>query len=317
MIPTIQLLGVILASRYYNVHGDETKARNAFARANALAPADARIVYEQDQLLKRIGETPDCRLATFQHLPKLVASRDDLSVELASLYNQVGRPEDALQVLLTRRFQPWEGGEGLVLSQYVRANLLLGQRALVEKDESTAIRRFEAAWNPPQSISEAKHLSDEPEHDRLLAGCRVCSKSGKARGHASLGAGGKPPWRLSADAGSFHLRLQLIGVRRHSLSLGRNEEARQMFQEIYDYSWSLERQEPKIDYFATSLPAMLLFEEDLLRRQEIEAKFLRAQALLGLGQKEHAYSLLNEVLTMDANHSGAADLLATLETAVN
>jgi tetratricopeptide (TPR) repeat protein len=101
------------------------------------------------------------------------------------------------------------------------------------------------------------------------------------------------------------------------LSLGRNEEARQMFQEIYDYSWSLERQEPKIDYFATSLPAMLLFEEDLLRRQEIEAKFLRTQALLGLGQKEHAYTLLNEVLTMDANHPGAADLLATLETTVN
>jgi Tfp pilus assembly protein FimV len=101
------------------------------------------------------------------------------------------------------------------------------------------------------------------------------------------------------------------------ISLGRNEEARQMLQKIYDYSWSLERQEPKIDYFATSLPAMLLFEEDLLRRQEIEAKFLRTQALLGLGQKEHAYTLINEVLTMDANHSGAADLLATLETTVN
>ena len=56
-----------------------------------------------------------------------------------------------------------------------------------------------------------------------------------------------------------------------------------MFQEIYDYSLELERQTPKIDYFATSLPAMLLFEEDLVRRQKISAKFLRAQALLGLG----------------------------------
>ncbi|WP_433974920.1 DUF5107 domain-containing protein [Tunturiibacter lichenicola] len=305
-----------LGFAYHNVHGDETKARDAFARANTLAPADARIVYEQDQLLKRIGETPDRRLATFQHVPKLVASRDDLSVELASLYNQVGRPEDALQVLLSRRFQPWEGGEGLVLSQYVRANLLLGQRALVEKDESTAIRRFEAAWNPPQSISEAKHLLMNLSMIDYWLGVAYAANQDKPKAVLH--------WELAANCrGDFQqMRVQSISDSTYwsaqaLISLGRSEEARQMFQEIYDYSWSLERQEPKIDYFATSLPAMLLFEEDLLRRQEITAKFLRTQALLGLGQKEYAYTLLNEVLTMDANHPGAADLLATLETTVN
>jgi tetratricopeptide (TPR) repeat protein len=305
-----------LGFAYYNVCGDETKARHAFARANALAPTDARIVYEQDQLLKRVGETPDRRLATFQRILKLVASRDDLSVELASIYNQVGRPEDALQVLLSRRFQPWEGGEGLVLSQYVRANLLLGQRALVEKDVSMAIRRFEAAWNPPQSISEAKHLLMNLSMIDYWLGVAYAANQDKAQ--ASL------HWeRAARHRGDF----QQMKV--HSLSditywsaqalvsLGRNEEAIQMFQEIYDYSWILERQEPKIDYFATSLPAMLLFEEDLVRRQEISAKFLRAQALLGLAQKESAFTLLNEVRTMDANHPGAADLLVSIETAMN
>jgi tetratricopeptide (TPR) repeat protein len=305
-----------LGFAYYNVHGDESKARNAFGRANALAPADARIVYEQDQLLKRIGETPDRRLTTFQRLPKLVASRDDLSVELASLYNQVGRPEDALQVLLTRRFQPWEGGEGLVLSQYVRANLLLGQRALVDKDESMAIRRFEAAWNPPHSISEAKHLLMNLSMIDYWLGVAYAANQDKSKAAFH--------WERAANHRGDFQQMQVHSVSDSTywsaqalISLGRNEEARQMFQEIYDYSWSLERQEPKIDYFATSLPAMLLFEEDLLRRQEIEAKFLRTQALLGLGQKEDAYTLLNEVLTVDANHPGAADLLATLETTVN
>jgi tetratricopeptide (TPR) repeat protein len=305
-----------LGFAYYNVQGDETKARNAFARANTLDPEDARIVYEQDQLLKRIGETPDRRLATFQRLPILVALRDDLSVELASLYNQVGRPEDALQVLLTRRFQPWEGGEGLVLSQYVRANLLLGQRALVEKDESAAIRRFEAAWNPPQSISEAKHLLMNLSMIDYWLGVAYAANQDKAKAtlhweRAANRRGDFQQMRVHSISDSTYWSAQAL------VSLGRNEEARQMFQEIYDYSWSLERQEPKIDYFATSLPAMLLFEEDLLQRQKIEAKFLRTQALLGLGQKEHAYTLLNEVLTVDANHPGAADLLAAFETTVN
>ena len=89
-----------------------------------------------------------------------------------------------------------------------------------------------------------------------------------------------------------------------------------MFQEIYDYSLEVERQTAKIDYFATSLPAMLLFEEDLLQRQEITAKFLRAQALLGLGRSSEGGALLNEVRRLDANHYGAADLLAAIETAV-
>jgi hypothetical protein len=90
-----------------------------------------------------------------------------------------------------------------------------------------------------------------------------------------------------------------------------------MFQEIYDYSLDLETQTPNIDFFATSLPAMLLFEEDLVLRQEVSAKFLRAQALLGMGQTERGVALLSEVRDLDENHPGAADLLASIETAVS
>ena len=143
---------------YYNIRHDQKSALDAFARARAAAPDDARIAYEQDQLLKRTRKSPERRLATLEHMLEVVALRDDLSVELATLYNQVGQPQESLKVLLSRRFQPWEGGEGLVLAQFVRANLLLGQKALTEHDPNAAIRRFEAAWNLPESIGEAKHL---------------------------------------------------------------------------------------------------------------------------------------------------------------
>jgi hypothetical protein len=54
---------------------------------------------------------------------------------------------------------------------------------------------------------------------------------------------------------------------------------------------------------------MLLFEDDLHRRQKITALFLRAQALLGLGERAKGFDLLQQVQSLDQNHSGAIDLL--------
>ncbi len=61
---------------------------------------------------------------------------------------------------------------------------------------------------------------------------------------------------------------------------------------------------------------MLLFDEDLSLRQEISAKFLRAQALVGLGRLAEGTALLEEVCILDANHSGAADMLSVIELTV-
>jgi tetratricopeptide (TPR) repeat protein len=94
--------------------------------------------------------------------------------------------------------------------------------------------------------------------------------------------------------------------------MGKTEEAAALFKEIYDYSAQLRQQEPKIDYFATSLPTMLLFDEDLKQRQDIQASFLQAQALVGMGETERALALLQKVQQLDRNHTEAADLIASL-----
>ena len=65
----------------------------------------------------------------------------------------------------------------------------------------------------------------------------------------------------------------------------------------------------EIDYFATSLPTMLLFDDDLRERQRTTALFLQAQARLGLGEKAKARRLLKKVLTRDPSHALAAELL--------
>jgi tetratricopeptide (TPR) repeat protein len=304
-----------LGFAYYNVRSDDKKAREAFVRARRRASVDARILYEQDQLLKRTGELPELRLASLAQMQDMVASRDDLSVELATLYNQVGRPQDALGVLLSRRFQPWEGGEGLVLTQFVRANLLLGQKALAANDPSTAIRRFEAAWNLPESIGEAKHLLMNLSMIDYWLG--VAHAANRQNVQAIL------HWERAAKHREDFQQMQVHSISDTTywsgqalVSLGRSDEAKKVFQEIFEYSLELELQTPKIDYFATSLPTMLLFEEDLVLRQKNSAKFLRAQALLGLGRLAEGTAMLEEVRELDANHSGAADLLSAIELPV-
>ena len=58
---------------------------------------------------------------------------------------------------------------------------------------------------------------------------------------------------------------------------------------------------------------MLLFEDDLEKRNKIEALFLRGQALFGLGRTGDAKKLMGEVLELNQNHAGAADLLEQID----
>jgi tetratricopeptide (TPR) repeat protein len=295
---------------YYNVLRDTDRALIAFEKARSLAPQDARILYEQDQLLKRTGEDPARRLATLELHKELVEKRDDLSVELISLYNSAGCPEEALRLLLARHFQPWEGGEGMVLSQYVRANVLLAQRALTQDDAHAAIDHLHAATNPPHSLSEARHL--------LMNLSMIDYWLGVA--HSTNGDNEKASvhWqKAAAQKGDFQqMQVQTVSETTYwgamaLRKLGREDEADALLRAILDHVAALEKQTPKIDYFATSLPAMLLFEEDLNERQAITALFLRAQALLGLGKKAEGIALLHQVQQKDPSHTGAIDMLKT------
>ena len=298
-----------LGIAWYNVEHDAAKAREAFRRARIAASGDARILYEEDQLRKRLGDDPADRLAGLEAHPGLVALRDDLSLELAALHNHVGRPADALALLLSRQFQPWEGGEGLVLGEYVRAQLLLGRDLLARGDADGAIACFEAADHPPETLNEARHLLANRSNIEFWLGeaWAAAGDGERARGH----------WqKAERQRGDF----QQMQVRAYSemsywsglalRRLGREQEAVSLFGEILAYTESLEKATPKIDYFATSLPTMLLFEEDLQKSQHITATFLRAQALLGLGREAEARAALDEVLRLDRAHATARDLLA-------
>jgi predicted Zn-dependent protease len=68
----------------------------------------------------------------------------------------------------------------------------------------------------------------------------------------------------------------------------------------------------KIDYFATSLPNLLLFDDDLNLRNRQEMQFLSALALHGLGSWETARQTMEDLLRQEPGHSLAREMYAAL-----
>jgi tetratricopeptide (TPR) repeat protein len=266
------------------------------------------LLFERDQLWKRLGEKPEKRLRELEKFPQLLSQRDDLSVELCALYNQTGRHAKALEIISTRKFQPWEGGEGQALCQHVRTHLALGREALARQDYICAAGHFEDALTAPQNLGEAKHLlaNQSDIHHWLGIALDVLGEKKSAREH----------WLAAAN---FRGDFQEMSVRAFSEmtfysaraceKLGQKARAKKLFRELLAYAQTLRKAPAKIDYFATSLPTMLLFEDDLQFRQETSALFLQAQAQLGLGNQARAKVLLEKVLRRDPNHAFAADLM--------
>ena len=298
---------------YFNVRKNARRARMAYDKAFRANLSDARLLFERDQLWKRLGEKPVKRLRELEKHPGLVAQRDDLCVEFCALLNQTGRHVEAMQRLAERKFQPWEGGEGAALGQHVRTQLALGRVALAHHDYRSAAGHFAKALTAPSNLGEAKHLlaNQSDLHYWLGLALDLLGEKKSAQEH----------WRAAA---TFKGDFQEMSVRAFSEmtyysamaweKLGRRVKAQNLLRDLLAYARQLQKARAKIDYFATSLPTMLLFEEDLPFRQATTALFLQAQAQLGLGKKAPAKALLQDVLRRDPNHALAADFLTGMKS---
>ncbi len=292
-----------LGIAYFNIRHNTEQALDAYQRALLQNPQDARVVYELDQLRKRTGVPPMERLAFLKNHADLVAQRDDLTVELVTLYNQTGEPGKALEILLGRRFHPWEGGEGLVSGQYVWAHRLLGISCLNNGDFADALEHFSAARVYPQNLGEGKHLLTQELDLDYFSGVaqRELGSDEMARNSFMSAAESEPasPWMCYYKA---------LALR----SLGRTSAAGELLQEMKERLEAERKIEPGIDYFATSLPNFLVFEDDLTFRKEIECTFTEALVELGLGNDLDAAQKLQRVVDRDPNHLAAQTMLAQI-----
>ena len=294
-----------LGVAYVNARGRVGLAERAYRRAFAADPTDGRTLYEWDQLEKRRGRSALGRLARLEAHCDLVDQRDDLSVELATLYNDLGRPADALTFLASRRFHPWEGGEGLVTGQYGRAHLRLAQALLRRGFPAAAREHVAAAMHYPDNLGEGKHLLTS-EHDLHFHLGLALEALGDMPG-ARLAFERAADPRTSHDPATVPVPLlseasfwRALAIER----LGDRDSARRLLRDLRAAARRQAREEVRIDYFATSLPTFLLFEDDLERRNRAGCRYLEGLAELGLGRVMSAARAFEEVVALDPWHSG-------------
>jgi tetratricopeptide (TPR) repeat protein len=286
----------------FNILHDVDAAESMYARAFAADGADARVLYEWDQLKKRAGvATPGERLRFLDEHRVLVARRDDLTVEYITLLNQCGQWKVALEMLCTRHFSPREGGEGLVSAQYVNAHRALGKEALAAGNAVDALEHFGSARHYPQNLGEGKHLLTLERDLDYFSGlaARQLGDSQLAERFWTAAAAPLPTLNLQAYFQAQALR-----------AMGDEPGAREVFSRLVEFAAKKLDTKPKIDYFATSLPNLLLFDEDLGKRNRIESVLMSALAHHGLGKVEAAARQLEEVMAIDPNNLFAAEMLA-------
>ncbi|MBO3734359.1 DUF5107 domain-containing protein [Glycomyces niveus] len=281
----------------HNVQGDPERAAHWYALARAAAPDDARLLFEADQLDGRRGLDPAERVAALESRRDLVGARDDLSVQFAELLTAVGRPEEAVGVLSGRAFQPWEGGEGRVLAAWEVAHLLLARNA-IGSDPQRAVVHAGAALEPPRSLGEARHPLANTADPQLVLGDAL-SAAGEAlaaRAAWEQAAAQEGDFQgMRVQAYSEHTAAAVTALRR----LGKRGAATALRDDLERYIAEQAQAVAAVDYFATSLPTMLLFAVDTQAIHETRVLVLRAQLALLDGDTEGAADLARRVLARD------------------
>ena len=312
--PTFPTVWRNLALGRFNKQGRQQEALEYMERAFHLDENDERVLMELDQLHKRLHHPHEERLAFLQRYPQLIQRRDDLVLEEITLLNQTGRHEEAMLRLDAHQFHPWEGGEGKVSAQYQIARVELAKKAIVEKNYEKAVRLLNECLEYPHHLGEGKLFGAQENDFHYLLGIAYDALGQKNKAVACWEEATKGPREPAAAMYYNDAKPDKIFYQGMALyKLGRDGEARGRFHRLINYGKQHIFEKQVMDYFAVSLPDLLIWEESLDLKNEIHCKYMLALGYYGMGDMEHACQYLSEVEALDNNHQG----IQQLETLIN
>lgn len=294
-----------LALAYFNKKSKEAIAVECMERAFRLDTTDARILMELDQLYKRIYRSHSERLVFLQKYPELVSQRDDLILEEITLLNQIGEYRQAKDLLDAHVFHPWEGGEGKVSGQYQFARVELAKKALIAVDYTEAIALLKECLKYSHHLGEGKLYGAQENDFYYFLGCAYEGLGEKSKAVECWEQATNGPTELAVamyynDAKPDKVFYQSLAL----LKLGRTDEANKHFYKLISYGEIHLFDKIKIDYFAVSLPDLLIWEDDLNMRNVVHCKYMMALGYWGLNQRKKSLCLLDEVEKLNINHQG-------------
>ena len=299
-----------LAIAYYNKQHDKQKALQYLEMAFALDNTDARIFMELDQLYKLSGKPFLERLQLLENFGSLVEQRDDLYIERITLYNNLKDYHTAKKLLSMRHFHPWEGGEGKVTSQYLLCHTELAKQAILEQKFNEAISLLNEARNFPDNLGEGKLYGSQENDLDYLMGCvyeklGVKEKAIEFFEKATNGISEPVQAIYYNDPQPDKIFYQALAW----MKLDKPKQSQKILNRLIDFGKAHLNDDIHIDYFAVSLPDMLVFDINLDQRNNQHCCYLIGLGNIGLGNFETGAGYLNEVLQNNMNHQGAATYL--------
>ena len=208
-------------------------------------------------------------------------------------------------MILGRIFHPWEGGEGKVPGQYKLSLVEMAKQAIKVTAFDRAIQYLETSKVYPHNLGEGKLQGVQENDIDYWLGCA----------HEGLGSSSKAEefWVLASKgiteptAAWFYNDPQPDMIFYQGLALlklNRKEEANNRFKKLLAYGEKHLSDHVKIDYFAVSMPDLLIWEEDLKIRNQINCHYLIGLAYKGKGMNTKAMLFFNKVLEADNSHIG-------------
>ena len=307
-----------LALGRFNKQDRQQEALEYMERAFSLDENDERILMELDQLRKRLHHSHQERLTFLQKYPELIQRRDDLVLEEITLLNQTGRYEKAMQKLDAHIFHPWEGGEGKVSAQYQISRVELAKQALTRRDFEGAVRLLSECLDYPHHLGEGKLYGAQENDFHYLLGLAYEGMGDMETARKYWEEATKGPQEPAAamyynDAKPDKIFYQGLAL----YKLGREGEAHGRFYRLINYGKQHIFEKQIMDYFAVSLPDLLIWEDSLDTKNLIHCKYMLALGYFGLGDNEHAQKYLTEVEALDNNHQGIQQLRTLINTVLH
>jgi tetratricopeptide (TPR) repeat protein len=296
-----------LSLAYFNKLNNAERALQALETAFKLDKKDARVLMELDQLYKRLNHSNEKRLDLLLQDTETSYQRDDLYLEIITLHNQLGDYEKAKNLIEKRQFHPWEGGEGKVVGQYLICHIELAKQAIEASEPQKALDLLTAAETYPHNLGEGKLYGAQENDIHFLKGMAYENLGNNATAAAYFR---KAIIGLDEPAQAiFYNDQQPDKIFYQGLAwqkLNETARAERIFQKLIDFGKAHQADEIKIDYFAVSLPDLLVFDVDLNERNRIHCLYLIGLGHLGLSHYGKATEYFNQVLDLNSSHQGAA-----------
>ena len=259
-----------LALYYFNKKGEKERSLELMEQAFE-EDKGSRMLFELVGLYRTLGKD------VFELLDAhtdLVAERDDLYAEYCGCLVQNGESERALQMLLERKFHPWEGGEGKVTGIYKKANIALAEACANSGDTKGCLKYLRDCLAFPRNLGEGKLALDFDNDVHYLLG-KCLAKTGDA-------AAADREYRLAtrgdmrvADMNYYNdnpVEYIFYAALAH-IELSERDKAQEIaasFDAYCEKAASFDAycekhkdDRAEIDYFAVSLPDMLVWEQDI------------------------------------------------------